>query len=466
VGKREGHDASEFYARFVPPEITNDDTVQPFPAFDDPFFVGDARHMAQIPDNSVALVVTSPPYFVGKEYEADVARGEIPATYEEYLRLLTDVFAECKRVLEPGGRIAVNVANLGRKPYRSLSSDVVGILQDGLGMLLRGEVIWSKQEGNSGSCAWGAFRKPTNPVLRDTTERVIIASKGRFDRARSVDQRAAEGLPHQPTVTSDEFMDATLDVWRLPAESAKRVGHPAPFPVQLPERLIRLYTWADDVVLDPFMGSGSTLVAAARNGRRYAGFDLDPTYAELARQRVADALAGRADDDAAGGSAFDLADELGGTTLAIAERWLADRGFTVEAAKFKARGLAATFDFLVRDADGLPYLVDVSGGFTTNRTGLSRVDTALRSVGRAALVSQRGDALAAQLAAPPRVLLVSTDLAAHNNDADRTVRGATPALVFDVIELLDPSGAERLTAYAAGGVDQPLEGFWSRRDLP
>ena len=131
----------------------------------------DARDMSQLADNSVALVVTSPPYFVGKEYEMALGEGAVPATYLAYLKLLRDVFAECARVLEPGGRIAVNIANLGRKPYRSLSADVTRILQDELKLLLRGEVLWRKAAGASGSCAWGSFQSAANPVLRDTTER-------------------------------------------------------------------------------------------------------------------------------------------------------------------------------------------------------------------------------------------------------------------------------------------------------
>ena len=138
------------------------------------------------PTGSVALVVTSPPYFAGKQYEEELERDGIPSTYLEYLEMLRDVFAECVRTLEPGGRIAVNVANLGRKPYRSLSADVIRILEHDLGLLLRGELIWQKGEGASGSCAWGSFRSAANPVLRDISERVIVASKGRFDRARSV----------------------------------------------------------------------------------------------------------------------------------------------------------------------------------------------------------------------------------------------------------------------------------------
>jgi DNA modification methylase len=210
-----------------------------------------------VADGSVALVVTSPPYFAGKQYEEELERDGVPSSYLDYLQLLTDVFAESVRKLEPGGRIAVNVANLGRKPYRSLSADVIRILQDDLGLLLRGELIWQKAEGASGSCAWGSFRRAANPVLRDLTERVVVASKGRFDRARDPRRRAAEDLPHVSTLPVDDFMTLTLDVWSIPPESARRVGHPAPFPVELPEQLIRLYTYRDDLVLDPFMGSGS-----------------------------------------------------------------------------------------------------------------------------------------------------------------------------------------------------------------
>ncbi len=196
VGRRENHDATAFYGRFRPPEVSDDETVaRPLPVRE-PFLAGDSRQMTAVADGSVALVVTSPPYFAGKQYEEELEREGIPGSYLEYLDLLTEVFAECARKLEPGGRIAVNVANLGRKPYRSLSADVIRILQDELGLLLRGELIWQKGEGASGSCAWGSFRSAANPVLRDLTERVVVASKGRFDRARTVRERQAAGLPH------------------------------------------------------------------------------------------------------------------------------------------------------------------------------------------------------------------------------------------------------------------------------
>ena len=285
VGRRESHDSSAFYSRFSAPVTSNDDSVARCTAADQ-LFVGDARDMANVSSSSVALVVTSPPYFAGKDYEAGLGDGHLPSTYLDFLAMLRDVLAECRRTLEPGGRMAVNVANLGRRPYRSLAGDVVTILQDDLGLLLRGEIVWVKAEGAAGNCAWGSFASAANPVLRDVSERIVVASKDRFDRAISRERRKALGLPHEDTIKRDEFLQATLDVWRIRPESATKVGHPAPFPVELPERLIQLYTYRGDVVLDPFCGSGTTAVAAVRTGRRYVGYDTDPAYVELARHRV------------------------------------------------------------------------------------------------------------------------------------------------------------------------------------
>jgi len=256
----------------------------------DELFCVDARAMdeTQVADRSVALLVTSPPYFTGKEYETDLAAGHVPGSYIEYLEMLHDVLAVSLAKLEPGGRMAINVANLGRKPYRSLSADVISILQDDLGMLLRGEVIWQKAKGAGGSCAWGSYRSPQNPVLRDVTERIVIASKGRFDRAVKRPERERRGLPHEATIDTDEFLTGTIDVWEIPTASATRIGHPAPFPVDLPRRLIELYTYKGDLVLDPFIGSGTTAVAAVESGRHYVGFDTEQSYIDLARQRLAE----------------------------------------------------------------------------------------------------------------------------------------------------------------------------------
>src|SRR3954452_11858041 len=199
VSRRENHDASGFYGRFTPPEESDDATVLAPEPVSEPFVCGDARSMDAVKDGSVALVVTSPPYFAGKQYEQELEREGVPASYFEYLALLRDVFAESVRKLESGGRIAVNVPTLGRKPYRSLSADVIKILQDDLGLLLRGELIWQKGEGANGSCAWGSFRSPPTRVRRDTPGRVVIARRGGFARARSEKEREADPLPFEST---------------------------------------------------------------------------------------------------------------------------------------------------------------------------------------------------------------------------------------------------------------------------
>ncbi|MGH9087245.1 MAG: DNA methyltransferase, partial [Acidimicrobiales bacterium] len=237
VGRRESHDASDFYRRFAAPTLSDDATVC-HPADRegvDEVFLGDIRDApGAVAQRSVALVVTSPPYYSGKDYETAVGQGHVPASYTEYLAMLDGVFGACVDLLEPGGRIAVNIANLGRKPYRSLSADVIQILE-GLGLLLRGEVIWQKAKGAAGNCAWGTYQRPGDPVLRDLTERVVVASKGRFDRAIAPAARAAAGYPSEATIFRDEFLEATVDLWELPSERATRVGHPAPFPVELPQ---------------------------------------------------------------------------------------------------------------------------------------------------------------------------------------------------------------------------------------
>jgi len=446
AGRREAHDASGFYGRFTPPEVSSDDAVTPAAEVDlsTACRVGDAREMRGLPDNCVALVVTSPPYFAGKEYEEALGEGGVPGSYVEFLAMLRDVFAECKRVLEPGGRIAVNVANLGRKPYRSLAADVVTILQDDLGLLLRGEVVWQKAEGASGSCAWGSFRSPANPVLRDLTERVIIASKGRFDRAKSAAVRRAAGLPHVVTLTNDEFLDATVDVWRIAPESARRVHHPAPFPVELPERLIHLYTYEGDLVLDPFLGSGTTLVAAARTGRRGVGYDLDPAYVEIAAARVASAEAAP--------TAYTTALAEARPIAAIAEAALERAGFTVEHRNKKPRGLGLAIDLVVRDATGVPWSVDVSGAFTVMANGLARVDAAWRAVGRASVLHGNG-------LGP--VLLLTSHLPTRGTEPDLALRAAGPSTIFDVVPLCQEDGQHRLSVYAErGAAAGPLAGFW------
>lgn len=464
-GRREGHDASAFYERFVAPEISTDTTINP-PAEVDAIYQADAREMEKVASNSVALVVTSPPYFAGKQYEEDLGVGGVPADYFEYLELLRTVFAECKRVLEPGGRIAVNVANLGRRPYRSLSGDVTEILQ-GLGLLLRGEVVWWKGRAAGGSCAWGTFQRPSNPVLRDITERVIIASKGRFDRALTPAQRFELGLPSMATISRDEFMEATTDLWEISPESATRVGHPAPFPVELPKRLIELYTYEGEVVLDPFVGSGSTAVAAVRTERHYLGFDTDGEYVGLAERRIAEERerlrAAESDDDTpfrvelpAVAPTDDTlnfqarAVREGRQARELAKVLLTACGFEDIRVEVKPRGLGIVLNFVATDMMGEDWAFDVSGAFTSNRAGLRRTDTLWKSLGKAAVLhesqTEQGDQ------GMPLVLL-TTDAPAKGtagHQALRVMRGVDRP-VFDLVELLSDDDQNRLRAYATNG---------------
>jgi site-specific DNA-methyltransferase (adenine-specific) len=460
VSRRESHDASAFYDRFTSPDLTSDSDVSPRKDIDD-IFVGDARSMEKIDDASVALVVTSPPYFAGKEYETALGEGHVPATYAEYLAMLECVFDECVRKLEPGGRIAVNVANLGRKPYRSLSGDVTWILQDRLRLLLRGEVIWIKARGAAGSCAWGSFQRPANPVLRDLSERIIIASKGRFDRALNPRQRFQRELPSEGSIFRDEFMEATTDLWEIPPESASRVGHPAPFPVELPERLIHLYTYRDDLVLDPFMGSGTTAVAALRTERHFAGYDTDAAYVVNARKRVEieqTRLQQLRDSESephrvvlSGGPVPATEEEdfqaravrEGRAARDLAREALEKCGFVdIDANVTLPEGVE--INFVARDGSGKRWFFDVSGGFTSNRPGLRRTDTLWKAFGKAAVLK------AAYPAA--RLVLLTTNAPARNSagDAALSVVLGPKKAIRDVIVLSSGEDLQRLRRYARG----------------
>ena len=459
-GRREGHDASAFYLRFVAPEVSTDSTINS-PNEVDVIYRQDARHMNDVASNSVALVVTSPPYFAGKQYEESLGVDGVPATYFDYLELLRDVFAECQRVLEPGGRIAVNVANLGRRPYRSLSGDVTQILQD-LGLLLRGEVVWWKGRAAGGSCAWGTFQRPGNPVLRDMTERVIIASKGRFDRALTPSERLRRGLPSTATISRDEFMEATTDLWEIAPESANRVGHPAPFPVELPKRLIELYTYEGDVVLDPFMGSGSAAVAAIRTRRHYIGFDTDPEYVDAAtarlaneKQRLNDLGNDRNTPFRVELPAVKTTDETedfqaravreGKQAKELAEILLEKCGFENIRADVKPKRLGIVLNFVATDCNGDDWAFDVSGAFTSNRAGLRRTDTLWKSLGKAAVLHEGSPELP--------LILLTTDApkkASAGAQALAVMRGPHRP-VFDVIELMNPDDQAKLHRYATQG---------------
>jgi len=192
----------------------------------------------------------------------------------EYITFITDVFSECYRVLVDGGRICVNIANIGRSPYKPLHKHMIDILSD-IGFLMRGEIIWDKGASVGGSCAWGSWKSASNPSLRDVHEYILVFSKGKYGREKGIS-----------TITRDEFLEYTKSIWSFKTESAKKIGHPAPFPVELPYRCIQLYSYEGDVVLDPFSGSGTTAVACIKTNRGFICVDKEENYIDLAKDRV------------------------------------------------------------------------------------------------------------------------------------------------------------------------------------
>ena len=280
VSKREGHDSSKYYNSRLYENVPKESDVgiaNEFPSeLKNQLLCQDSRDMGIIPSNSVHHMITSPPYNVSKEYDDDLS-------LQEYLSLLRDVFKEVYRVLVPGGRAIVNIANVGRKPYIPLATYVNTIMIE-LGFLMRGEIIWDKSASAGSSTAWGSFQSASNPCLRDIHEYILVFSKGSFKLPRTKEERANG---RDDTIEKQEFIDLTKSIWRFPTASARRIGHPAPFPVELPRRTIEFYTFAGDIVLDPFMGAGSTAIAAKNSGRNFIGFDISKEYVTLAESRLA-----------------------------------------------------------------------------------------------------------------------------------------------------------------------------------
>ncbi len=278
VSKREGHDSSAYYKSKMYDDLVSHREVggpQELPEeLKDVIINGDSRNLP-LPDNCVHLVVTSPPYNASKAYDDDL-------TLTDYLNLLHDVFKECYRVLTPGGRMVVNVANLGRKPYIPLSSHVNLIMHE-IGFMHRGEVIWDKSASAGSSCAWGSFQSASNPCLRDIHEYMLMFSKGDYKLPRTKNERSEGRID---TISKDDFIKQTKSIWSFSTESARRVNHPAPFPVELPNRCIEMFTFLGDVVLDPFLGSGTTAVAAKQLGRIYVGCDISEEYCSISERRL------------------------------------------------------------------------------------------------------------------------------------------------------------------------------------
>lgn len=275
---RHNHDSSIFYDSKLYSETKINKIKENDQAFPNKILntiiQGNSENMIHIPDNSVHLMITSPPYNVSKDYDEDLS-------LTEYLDMLSKVFRETYRVLVNGGRACVNLANLGRKPYIPLS-DYVSRLMIDIGYNMRGEIIWNKAASASPSTAWGSWKSASNPILRDIHEYILVFSKGDFKRSRSKEEK----LNKIDSISRDQFMEWTKSIWTMNAVSAKKIGHPAPFPEELPYRLIQLYSFESDVILDPFMGSGTTAIAALHSKRNFVGYDISKEYIALARKRI------------------------------------------------------------------------------------------------------------------------------------------------------------------------------------
>ncbi|TXJ36751.1 DNA-methyltransferase [Brachyspira aalborgi] len=275
---RVAHDSSKFYNSKLYKEIKNNNSdiiVNEFPnELLNTIIASSCENMKDIPNNSLHLMITSPPYNVSKEYDNDLSLNE-------YLSLLKNCFTETYRVLVDGGRACINIANIGRKPYIPLSDYVSKIMIE-IGFNMRGEIIWNKSAGAGISTAWGSFQSASNPILRDVHEYILIFSKGNYKRERDKNEKEFR----HDNITKEEFIEWTKSVWTMNTESAKRIGHPAPFPEELPNRLIKLFSFTNDIVIDPFMGSGTTAIAAIKNNRNFVGYEINEEYINLANNRI------------------------------------------------------------------------------------------------------------------------------------------------------------------------------------
>ena len=234
----------------------------------DEIFHKSSENMEELENNSVSLTVTSPPYNIGKESDLDL-------TDDEYWSMMGDIFKETYRVTESGGRLVVNVANLGRKPYIPFSKYFTELLIE-IGFIMRGEIIWQKSKGANANFAWGSWLSASNPVIRDIHEYCLVFSKDSL-------KKSTQG---ESSLEKEEFMESTLSIWNINPARAKKIGHPAPFPVELPKRFINLYSFKDDLVLDPFIGSGTTAIASKLLQRNYVGYEINKDYIEIANKRL------------------------------------------------------------------------------------------------------------------------------------------------------------------------------------
>ncbi len=409
------------------------------------YFHGSAAEMKQLPDSCVGFIATSLP--LSAEGIA-TTQGKCGDAWKAYRNNLHAVFVECKRVLESGGRIAVALTDTGFSLKENLCAEIIALLRDELKLLFRGEIVWGKSKSSVGAHAWGSFAKASNPLLRVVTERIVVFSKDSSARALTVKERRDQGLPFESTLSNDEFLEAACDHWRIGSVSAEEES----FPVDLVKRLIDLYSYEGDIVLDPFAGSGSTLVAAAASGRIGVGYDADAQNVEHGQQRLAcevGPLLRRR-------KKYLQVVSLASSAKDIARTALEEAGFFVlESKKHRTAAECVLFDFCIRNTYGQSWWVDVVGGYNSVNPGLADVHAAVEFIGRTAIAS------GSEKAYP--VLALTSALPLQGSKAQKALAVLGADRLFDAIDLLDPSGLDRLAHYGDGGAQQP--GFWAAAEL-
>jgi len=225
-----------------------------------------------IKENSIDLIVTSPPYNVDIRYKS--YNDQIP--YNVYLEFTQKWLERAYKFLKDDGRFCLNIPlDKNKGGQQSVYSDIVAIAKN-IGFKYHSTIVWNEQN-ISRRTAWGSWLSAAAPYVIAPVEMIVILYKKRWKKLSG---------SKKSDISKKEFMEFTNGVWTFMGESKKRIGHPAPFPVELPRRCIKLFTFVGDVVLDPFLGSGSTLIASILTERKGIGVDIDKHYCELAKQRL------------------------------------------------------------------------------------------------------------------------------------------------------------------------------------
>jgi len=256
-------------------------------------FPHSSEHMSEIQDNSIRLIITSPPYFNVKDYGIDEQIGKSSETYEHYIESMLPIWKECFRILKPNGKLCINtpIMPMEKKIYSThYNRDILNINNDVEQSVLThtalyryGSIIWDK--GSTDQLMMGSYPYPPNFYLLNTIEYINIFVKD------GQPEKISKEIKDKSKLSKEEWREYISTIWRFTPERNRE--HPAPFPVELPLRLIKMYSFIDDIIVDPFMGSGTTAVAALLNNRKYIGYEINPAYIELTHNRLQQVKQGR-----------------------------------------------------------------------------------------------------------------------------------------------------------------------------